>query len=888
MGKKVKKETEPLSKDVFDPLPIESKKAATVVLLLSSPEEEVLAKACEAIHKFAEKGDENRSSLLGLGAVEPLSRLISHEDRQVRRNAFMALGVMAANSDVKRLLKKLDVIPSIIGKLSPEEDVLVHEFATLCLASLSVNFSCKVQISEQEGLAPLLQLLSSPDPDVQKNSLECIFHLVQDLQSRVAVRDLNGVPVLLELLRSEFPIIQQLALRTLAMVTMDRGAQVTFKEEQGFDRLLEVLRNREFCDLHGEALRVFSNCLEDGDSLQPIREAGGLQTLLRFVSTPARSDVQTQAARLVCRVAQSSENCRRLLHEQDIEKSLLDLLSVEGDGVGVAACLAIAAVGLNLASKDAFRNLGGMSTGPTRAHTHACTPKHTDLTLPSYVPGGVRVLVQLLDSEGGEVRPAAAQALFTLTQGSQLNADAVCEAEGVESLVRQLCDLFPGAAAHAAAVLTNMAEQEVLRGCILSHGAMAALLEPLRSADVHTLVRATQLVSVLACDAVGRADLRNAGGLAPLVKLLRSNHKDVRRNACWAISVCANDELNAIEMCNLGALDLLQEINCSVNRRSTFSETAHQRLLNSNLSLKYSLTNTLAFNDITADGFYDPGQARAGQRVLTLEDLSKQPVHQRRPVIAINAKPHDTVSVDQSEERQQDSPAETHITSVLSSKGASRTPRCVCVCVRLSSLSINRTSSLSLSSCSRGKSKGWNEDEKRMEEDEGKPRLDVTLATGRPWLPYDAAFHALVNEATKNILPLLEEREQYSALARLVSEAMGGPVAEDRQHDFPWELHLGELRQELQSNVVPIGRIHKGTYYHRALLYKVLADRIGVSCSLVRGEYDRAWNEVLVCVGMPQFPTCQPQPRTHLVDLIHQPGRLLRANTPQAIRYQTI
>lgn len=35
---------------------VESKKAATVVLMLSSPEEEVLSKACEALYKFAAKG----------------------------------------------------------------------------------------------------------------------------------------------------------------------------------------------------------------------------------------------------------------------------------------------------------------------------------------------------------------------------------------------------------------------------------------------------------------------------------------------------------------------------------------------------------------------------------------------------------------------------------------------------------------------------------------------------------------------------------------------------------------------------------------------------------------------------------------------------------------
>lgn len=39
----------------FDTLLVESKQAATVVLMLNSPEEDVLSKACEAIYKFVEK-----------------------------------------------------------------------------------------------------------------------------------------------------------------------------------------------------------------------------------------------------------------------------------------------------------------------------------------------------------------------------------------------------------------------------------------------------------------------------------------------------------------------------------------------------------------------------------------------------------------------------------------------------------------------------------------------------------------------------------------------------------------------------------------------------------------------------------------------------------------
>lgn len=126
----------------------------------------------------------------------------------------------------------------------------------------------------------------------------------------------------------------------------------------------------------------------------------------------------------------------------------------------------------------------------------------------------------------------------------------------------------------------------------------------------------------------------------------------------------------------------------------------------------------------------------------------------------------------------------------------------------------------------------------------------------------DGVLQTLIKEAQENVLPLTAEREQYAALARwdnspagcsggshcrskwisdhfliiwlkvstehpvcggcrLVSEAMGGAVPEDQLHEFPWTLHLSELKFHLQSNVVPIGSIRKGIYCHRALLFKV-------------------------------------------------------------------
>uniref|UniRef100_A0AAR2LBN5 ARMC5-like ARM-repeats domain-containing protein n=1 Tax=Pygocentrus nattereri TaxID=42514 RepID=A0AAR2LBN5_PYGNA len=513
MGKKVKKEVEPPPKDAFDPLPIESKQAATVVLMLDSPEEDVLAKACEAIHRFAEKGDENRSSLLGLGAMEPLTRLISHEDKTVRRNAFMAVGVMASNSELGK--KKFSTAATI---------------TQLKLLLIEIGFLTAI---------------------------------------------------------SYFPIIQQLSLQTLESITKDAETRTAFRVEQGFNRLLELLTTKEFSDLHVDALRVISNCLEDTESTKLIQGTGVLEKLLQFIITPTSPEVQTNAVKAISRVAQNSEN-RKILHEQDVEKALIDMLVTENEGVRTAVCRAVAVMSNNLSSKDTFRNLDG-----------------------------IRPIVQLLNSEGNEVKEAAAQALSSLTNGNELNAYAVSEAKGEELLVRLLQDSCSGAVIHAASVLTNMASQEALRCNIITHCAMKALLEPLQSTDNHTLISATQAVAALACNADGRAELRNAGGLLPLVKLLKSNNTEIRRNACWAVSVCANDEPTATEMCKLGALEILQEINCSLNRKNKFSEAALQRLLDSNLSVKYSLTGCLSHTDIIADGFYDPGQVEKNTLLLS-------------------------------------------------------------------------------------------------------------------------------------------------------------------------------------------------------------------------------------------------------------------------------
>ncbi|XP_059674877.1 armadillo repeat-containing protein 3 isoform X2 [Gavia stellata] len=795
MGKKVKKEVEPPPKDVFDPLLIESKTAATVVLMLSSPEEEVLAKACDALYKFASKDDENKVTLLGLGAVEHLYKLISHEDPIVRRNAIMVIGIMASNHNVKKLLRELDVTNSLIPQLAPEEDVVIHEFATLCLAHIAVEYTTKVQIFEQGGLEPLIKLLGSPDPDVKKNSVECIYLLVQDFQSRAAVRALNVIPPLLELLKSEYPVIQLLAIKTLEVISKDRETRIILGENKGLDCLLKILETNEFSDLHVEALAVLGNCLEDVHTLQLIQQTGGLKKLLSFVGGSTVPDIQKNAAKAITKAAYDSEN-RKILNEEEVEKCLINLLEMDNDGVKVAASQAISAMCENLASKCAF----GLQ--------------------------GVPQLVRLLSSDNEEVKEAAVTALANVTAASPSNASAVAEAEGIEPLVNTLNAQRDGAIANAAAVLTNLAMQEPFRVKIQSCGIMSALAELLRSTNSQVQSKAAFAVAAFGCDADARTELRNAGGLGPLVELLHSKNEEVRRNVCWAVMVCASDELTAVELCRLGALDILEEINLSTGRKNNFSEAAVEKLLDNNLSQKYSRMGYLSSSNIITDGFYDCGQIKPGVKFLSLEELSMQELTDRRAIIFINAKPREDVFA--IEEKAQDSSYDQTILSPsISRKGSREKAR-------------------------KGKGKKEEEKMKEVTKNISKVQDEINLENSH-WLPPpDFILLDYINDVSKTILPLTTTREQVVALAQFVADKMGGPTERDKLHDFNWELHISEIEFELKCNVVPIGKVKKGTFYHRALLFKVIADRIGIGCSLVRGKYNRAWNEVKLVDDSPQ------------------------------------
>jgi tRNA A-37 threonylcarbamoyl transferase component Bud32 len=111
--------------------------------------------------------------------------------------------------------------------------------------------------------------------------------------------------------------------------------------------------------------------------------------------------------------------------------------------------------------------------------------------------------------------------------------------------------------------------------------------------------------------------------------------------------------------------------------------------------------------------------------------------------------------------------------------------------------------------------------------------------------------------------------ELVKKIAALVSNHMGGPVADPDNMLAAWRSLSNSLKATLKSVVLPLGSLKVGLARHRALLFKVLADSIGLPCRLVKGQqYTGSEAEAMNFVKIEDG-------REYIVDLMADPGTLI-------------
>lgn len=109
---------------------------------------------------------------------------------------------------------------------------------------------------------------------------------------------------------------------------------------------------------------------------------------------------------------------------------------------------------------------------------------------------------------------------------------------------------------------------------------------------------------------------------------------------------------------------------------------------------------------------------------------------------------------------------------------------------------------------------------------------------------------------------------RIKVLAEVVAEQLGGACDCDEALEARWLSASATERRKMRSVVVQLGRVDNGTWRHRALLFKVLADAAKIRCKLIRGTALCGHEEVAMAVVVVGG-------REVMVDLVRQPGRFI-------------
>ncbi|XP_020104386.1 serine/threonine-protein kinase EDR1 [Ananas comosus] len=124
--------------------------------------------------------------------------------------------------------------------------------------------------------------------------------------------------------------------------------------------------------------------------------------------------------------------------------------------------------------------------------------------------------------------------------------------------------------------------------------------------------------------------------------------------------------------------------------------------------------------------------------------------------------------------------------------------------------------------------------------------------------------------------PVAETALLVQRISELVTDNLGGPVKDANDMLARWMEKSTELRTSLQTSLLPIGCIKIGLSRHRALLFKVLADNVGIPCKLVKGSHYTGVDDDAVNIIK------LDNEREFLVDLMAAAGTLIPADVLSA------
>ncbi len=324
---------------------------------MTSPNVEVQCNAVGCITNLATHED-NKAKIARSGALVPLTRLAKSKDMRVQRNATGALLNMThsgqsgplqdfsilyadrASDDNRQQLVKAGAIPVLVQLLS-SPDVDVQYYCTTALSNIAVDSGNRKKLAQTESrlVQYLVHLMDSSSPKVQCQAALALRNLASDEKYQLEIVRARGLPPLLRLLQSSYlPLILSAVacIRNISIHPLNESPII----EAGFLKpLVELLGSTDNEEIQCHAISTLRNLAASSDrNKQLVLEAGAVQKCKQLVLEVPLS-VQSEMTAAIAVLALSDELKSHLLNLGvfDVLIPLTDSESIEVQGNSAAA-----------------------------------------------------------------------------------------------------------------------------------------------------------------------------------------------------------------------------------------------------------------------------------------------------------------------------------------------------------------------------------------------------------------------------------------------------------------------------------------------------------------------------------------------------------------------
>ncbi|XP_053611677.1 uncharacterized protein LOC128675920 isoform X2 [Plodia interpunctella] len=822
MAKPMQKERENRSAEkrdyTFHPYTITPESAHTSILLLESTEPEILCQTLRAITKFSAQDMQNRYVLYNLNAVKYILPHVEHAELNIKRFSLKALAQLCQlPQGPEQVLEDPRNLRKIAHMMVRIEDVYVLEFSSLVLAELTREpLGCE-QLVSANVLGSIFYRMKNIDPDVQRNCIMILSHLLDDpvCASEVTKNQQFTWPPLLKLMQSKYLAIQQTALKTVDQLICrykDETVQQTFRLSTGVLDLCDILETYEFRDVHAQVLSVLKNYAETEENSAHLYQSGCLLRLLAYLDT-ALPLMKPNCLAVLTKMSFTS-NGRDAIYQTSADMVFCNLLTgnnldlIADAALGIANLTKLAAAANRIAETNIVESLTGILS---------------DDNVPwFYVRLNVlKALCELCNTSNGNIPRAA----YTLVENKTFAS--------VRNINRKVKDVPVEAQRMAIQCYINLQSYDHCVNAMLNADFIQELINILLRPDVFIKIMTCTVLCSLMREAMARELFTLKNGEEVVSNNLRTEHVAFRTALCTLI-ICSVTDEGADVYLELGTVQYMVE-----NKQARYCvsawEPAIEAIFRHHSSAKFAYCGKLDINDFTQEGFYVP--KRLGGPFPTLSRLMEQKPPFRHPVfICTFHKPDDILS-------------STDVTSAHQSET----------------------------------NLGGSSERLRLLVFPDDYNLRSYVEKVRSWFPDTA------RDRCNQVTLMLKKRAQL--LAEFVAEQMSGVTVERDCSSHSVTMHITELMLELHSSVIGLGWVRCGGALERALLYKVLADKVAIPCALYRHCSAKAWCEVAVPEPDPDAPDDKMDSFpaglirvNYVVDLMEQPGRLLKRGSEEARR----